>query len=92
MDDKVYKTVYVAYWGGQSHYMVCENYEVDGALKVAKGLAFHLPDDYWQKGFRIPVAIYYVEVEDVTEISLQGPQLMVRGQPVACKRLTVIKP
>ena len=33
------------------------------------------------------VAMYTVELEDIDEITLAGPQIMVRGQPVAMRSL-----
>jgi hypothetical protein len=35
------------------------------------------------------VAIYTVELDEIDEVSLAGPQLMVRGQPVAMLSLEI---
>ena len=78
---KVFRSVYVAYWDGESVY------STGTEVSAAQNLNLNSQGD-----LLVPVAVYEVEIEDISEITLDGPQLMVRGQPVACKRLTIVKP
>jgi len=89
---KLYRDVHVAYWAGRANYCVNTPIEKDAGLHAAEIVVSEVGRGCWQEGFTMPVAIYSVAYEDIDEITLDGPQLMVRGQPVACKRLTIVKP
>ena len=81
-------TVHVAHWGiGATAYAVVELHDPKSAVRA---LSEKLQGDkHWRDSFPVPVATYYIERSDVDEITLFGPQLMVRGQPVVLQDLTI---
>ena len=81
-------TAHVAHWGiGATAYAVVELHEPKAAVRA---LSEKLQGDkHWNDAYSVPVATYYIERSDVDEITLFGPQLMVRGQPVVLQDLTI---
>jgi len=92
MDDMQFSQVHVANWGGLSDYYINRNGAPSGD-KVAVTL---LQDtlrkhDFWRDGFHVAVAVYTVPTAEVDEVTVKGPQVYLRGQPVECEGLTVVK-
>jgi len=88
MNDSRLVTVHVAYWGGVSEYVIVDLSEPRAAVDRLKET---IQSEHWRDGFSVPVASYYVTEDELDELTLRGPQLMVRGQPHRMVDLTIIR-
>jgi len=80
-------TVHVAEWSGMVRHSVTRDYNPRLVVDELKQL---IDDEVLNKGLSVPVASYIINEDEIDEITLQGPQLMIRGQPVSVRVLTVV--
>jgi len=90
--------VAVASWGGKERMAVMHCDDDSPSIKVPEMAAEMVREaiiEHHGAGMGVmaktqPVGLYVVEHEDINEVTLRGPQLMVRGQPVSLVNMKIV--